>query len=209
MRFLLFSDLHGDETACAALVEKACHADLVIGAGDYANFRKNLKNTLKILSAIEVPVVLVHGNHESSVELKNACSRYDNFFVLHGNTVELNGYTFVGLGAGVPITPFGSWSVDLSEEDALGLLPDIKKKFIFISHSPPYSCLDQMFDGRNIGSRTVLNYIRQSKPLFVVCGHIHEQWGKSDSIEGVSVINAGPLGIYMEYSNSGDMLIND
>ena len=38
--------------------------------------------------------------------------------MLHGSEVELQGVRFFGLGAAVPETPFGSWSYDLSEDDA-------------------------------------------------------------------------------------------
>ncbi len=94
MRFLLFSDIHTDKSACARLVEKSRNADLVIGAGDYALFRNGLKETLAALSEIIVPTILVHGNHESHIELIAECSQYDNFYVLHGETITLNDLTF-------------------------------------------------------------------------------------------------------------------
>jgi uncharacterized protein len=196
IRFLLFSDIHTDKDACARLVKKAREVDLVIGAGDYALFRNDLKRTLAALSKITVPTILVHGNHESHTELAAACDQYDNFYVLHGETVHLNGLTFVGLGAGIPCTPFGDWSVDLSEKEALTFLPDVKEKFILISHSPPYSCLDQLPDGQHMGSKSVLHYIKKSKPIFVVCGHIHEQWNQCKLIHDIPVINAGPQGYF-------------
>ncbi|MCK5096963.1 MAG: metallophosphoesterase, partial [Desulfobacteraceae bacterium] len=85
-------------------------------------------------------------------------------------------------------------SVDLSEKEAIDFLPDVKEKFILISHSPPYSCLDQLPDGQHMGSKSILNYIKKSKPAFVVCGHIHEQWDQCKAIHGIPVINAGPQG---------------
>ncbi len=198
MRFLLFSDIHADKDACAKLVEKSCDVDLVIGAGDYANFRNHLSETLAVLSNITMPTILVHGNHESNAELITACKKYKNFHVLHGNTIRIDGLLFAGLGAGVPCTPFGDWSVDLSEKKALSLLPKVDEKFILVSHSPPYSCLDQLPEGQNIGSKSVFNHIIKYKPEFVVCGHIHEQWGKRDSVHNIPVINAGPHGFFHE-----------
>jgi len=194
MRFLLFSDIHTDKDACAMLVKKAHDVDLVIGAGDYALFREGLSETLAALSEIAAPTILVHGNHESEPELVAACNQYDNFYVLHGKTIRLNGIMFVGIGAGIPCTPFGDWSVDLSEKEALTFLPEVNEKFILISHSPPYSCLDQLPDGQHMGSKSISNYIKKSKPAFVVCGHIHEQWDQCKSIHEIPVINAGPQG---------------
>ncbi|MCP3898349.1 MAG: serine/threonine protein phosphatase, partial [Desulfobacteraceae bacterium] len=154
MRLLLFSDIHADKNACDEIVEKACNADLVIGAGDYALFRNDLKKTLAILSKITTPLILVHGNHESHAELLAECDQYANFHVLHGETISFNDLTFVGIGASIPCTPFGGWSVDLSEKEALSFLPDVNEKFILISHSPPYSCLDQISDGQHMGSKS-------------------------------------------------------
>ena len=200
MRFLLFSDIHADKDAAARLVEKASEVDLVIGAGDYALFRNDLKGALAALSKITAPVILVHGNHESYKELVQECDQYDNFYVLHGGTISLNGLKFIGIGAGIPCTPFGDWSVDLSEKEALNFLPDVNEEFILISHSPPYSCLDQLSDGQHMGSKSVLNYVKKSKPLFVACGHIHEQWNQYSSIDSIPVINAGPQGYIYEIS---------
>ena len=199
MRFLLFSDIHKDKNSCLRLVEKARNVDFVIGAGDYALFRDGLAETIDALSEITVPTILVHGNHESYEELVSACDRYDNFYVLHGEAMQFSSLTFLGIGAGIPCTPFGDWSVDLSEKEALACLPDINEKFILISHSPPHSCLDQARDGRHFGSVSVSNYIKQSKPSFVVCGHIHEQWDQCNSIHGIPVINAGPKGWIYEF----------
>ncbi len=194
MRLLLFSDIHADKNACAEIVKKACNVDLVIGAGDYALFREGLKETLTALSEISVPVILVHGNHESHTELVEECDRKANFHVLHGETISFHDHTFVGIGASIPCTPFGDWSVDLSEKEALSFLPNVNKKFILISHSPPHSCLDQISDGQHMGSKSVSNYIKKSKPALVVCGHIHEQWNQYSLIHGIPVINAGPQG---------------
>ncbi len=201
MRFLLFSDLHTDKEACAGIVEKSSGVDLVIGAGDYALFRTGLDETLELLSGISVPTILVHGNHESHSELVAASARYENFHVLHGNTIRLKGILFMGLGAGIPITPFGDWSVDLSEEEARDTLPEINEEFFFVSHSPPYSCLDQIHDGEHIGSQSILSYILKTKPALVVCGHIHEQWSQCETIDDIPIINAGPEGVVFEFSS--------
>lgn len=201
MRFLLFSDLHTDKEACSGIVEKSHYADLVVGAGDYGLFRTGIEETLESLSGISVPTILVHGNHESYDELVAASRPYENFHVLHGNTIRIKGILFSGLGGGVPVTPFGDWSVDLTEEEVENLLPEIKEDFILVSHSPPYSCLDQMGNGEHIGSQTILTYIRRTKPFLAVCGHIHEQWSQSEMIGDTTVINAGAKGVFFEFTS--------
>lgn len=199
MRLLLFSDLHTEKEACAGIVSKSRGVDLVIGAGDFALFRTGLVETLEALSGIKVPMILVHGNHESYDELVAESRRYDHFHVLHGNTIRIDGILFAGLGAGIPVTPFGEWSVDLTEEAAEDLLPEVDEEFILVSHSPPFSCLDQLHDGHHIGSQSILSYIHKTKPSLVVCGHIHEQSNQCETIDNTTVINAGPEGVVFEF----------
>ena len=77
-----------------------------------------------LLEAIgpELRQYLVAGNNESTAELAAACNDWPAATVLHGSSVTLAGQTFFGLGGGVPVTPFGSWSYDFSEEQAAELL---------------------------------------------------------------------------------------
>ncbi|MBF0257752.1 MAG: metallophosphoesterase family protein [Desulfamplus sp.] len=199
MRYLLFSDIHCDRASCKSIIRKAENADIAIGAGDYALFRKDLKMSIDLLSEIEIPTVLVPGNHETLSELTYACNGLDNFHVLHGNSVEINGVIFMGIGYAIPITPFVPWSVDLSEEDARKFLskPVLSKPdrgFVFIAHSPPFGCLDRIHGNQNIGSKTIRAFIEKSNPSFVVCGHIHEMWNRKSHIKSIPVINCGPQG---------------
>lgn len=194
MKYILFSDVHCDKASCELIVQKTEGADIAIGAGDFAFFRKNLKKSISFLSRIKIPTVLVPGNHESHAELMEACQGLNNFYVLHGNIVEIYGVTFVGIGCAIPMTPFISWSVDLSEENAEKLLSKPDKEFVFITHSPPFGCLDEMHNKQSIGSKTIRTFIENSRPSFVVCGHIHERWNQQDHINGIPVINAGPKG---------------
>jgi len=196
MKFLLFSDIHCDTASCEKIVQKARTADFLIGAGDYALFKKGLQQTIDALSIVKIPAILVPGNHESYTELVEACRRLENFHVLHGGSTEINGVTFVGIGCGIPTTPFVPWSVDLSEEDAKGFLLYPDRQFVFISHSPPFGCLDKMYNDQHIGSNTIRSYIEQTRPSFVVCGHIHENWNQQSDIDGIPVINAGPFGFF-------------
>ena len=56
---------------------------------------------------------------------------------------------------------------------------------ILLTHVPPYGVLDQVdskvippsWVGRHAGSRVVLDYIMDTQPRYVICGHIHEAEG--------------------------------
>ncbi|MBF0468135.1 MAG: metallophosphoesterase [Desulfamplus sp.] len=208
MKYILFSDIHFDISSCKSIIRKTENADIAIGAGDYALFRKDLKKSINLLSGIKIPTVLVPGNHETLSELTDACEGLNNFHVLHGNSVEINGVVFMGIGCAIPITPFLPWSVDLSEEDALKflskpVLSQHDRDFVFITHSPPFGCLDTMYKNKNIGSKTIRAFIEQYNPSFVVCGHIHEMWNRKSHINGIPVINCGPQGYEFEYDGHG------
>ncbi|MBF0242862.1 MAG: metallophosphoesterase family protein, partial [Desulfamplus sp.] len=97
MRYLLFSDIHCDKDSCNLLVQKSKKADIAIGAGDYAFFRKSLDLTIELLSKIKIPVVLVPGNHETLNELRDACKMLNNFHILHGTSIKIDGITFMGI----------------------------------------------------------------------------------------------------------------
>ncbi len=201
VRLLLFGDVHCDEAACHAIVNLSKQADVVIGVGDYATFRKGLDNTIACLSGIERPTLLVFGNHESREELSHACASasWTSARVLHGDAVTINGQTFFGIGGSTPVTPFGDWSVDVPESTAEELLAKAPENCILISHSPPYHCLDLAKNNQHLGSRSIRQFIETRHPGLAVCGHIHETWDCRDLIGEVPVINPGPKGLLIEY----------
>ena len=80
--------------------------------------------------------------------------------LLHGSQTTLDDITFYGLGGGIPITPFGAWSYDFSEDEAKNLLQDIQPGGVLISHSPPKGILDMSSDGRSLGSEAVREITR-------------------------------------------------
>lgn len=198
MKLLLFSDLHCDEAAAAALVEKAGDVDVVVGAGDFATCRKDIHKTLDILQQIDKPAVLVPGNAESVEELRDATANWKSATVLHGSGITIDGVEFFGLGAAVPETPFGDWSYDLSEDEAAALLAACPLHAVLVTHSPPKNCVDLTSDGRHIGSESVRSAIETTEPRLVVCGHIHACWEEMGKIGPTRVINAGPRGIVRE-----------
>jgi Icc-related predicted phosphoesterase len=201
MRLLLFSDLHCDTSAARILVQRASDVDVLIGAGDFGSVRHGVNTTIDVLKAVERPAVLVPGNNESLEELTAACKSWHGTRVLHGSKAEIQGVTFFGLGGGVPVTPFGPWSWDLSEEEASELLSGCPTGCVLISHSPPKGAVDRSAAGKSLGSTAVRDAIVRTHPVLVVCGHIHESAGKTEYIDQAPVINAGPEGILWETGN--------
>jgi uncharacterized protein len=199
MKILAFSDVHRDLERCKALAERSAAADLVIGAGDFATARRGLKETIDALSPIQKPFILVPGNSESFQELQAACADFPNMQVLHGTATGLDGIPIFGIGGGVPVTPFGSWSYDFSEEEAAGLLSACPSGGILVSHSPPKGAVDITGSGASIGSTAVLAAIRKRRPRLCICGHVHSCAGQQAFIDETLVVNAGPAGVLLNY----------
>ena len=198
VRLLLFSDLHRNLEAAANLVRMSRDVDVVLGAGDFGTMRQGVEEVIGALSAIDRPAVLVAGNSESPEELAAACQAWPSANVLHGSGAQIAGIGFWGVGGAIPVTPFGSWSYDFTEEQAANLLSTCPDRCVLVSHSPPYGAVDLNSSGRRVGSESIRRAVEEKTPLLCVCGHIHECGGKTENIGATPVVNAGPEGIVWE-----------
>ena len=198
MRVLAFSDLHHSRSRAAALVEAAGEADLVIGAGDFCNMRRDLRAALDLLSGITAPLVMVPGNAESADELRAAAPA--GAHVLHGQGCEIDGVRIFGLGYAVPVTPFGSWSCDLSEQEAGEMLDGCEAADILVTHSPPKGVADMTSSGLSVGSTAIRAAIERIQPPLALCGHVHDSWGQEGKIGATRVVNLGPRPNWFEVS---------
>jgi len=198
MKLLLFSDVHCDHVAARRLVQQASAADALVCAGDLAVMRRGLQDVVDILSAAACPTVLVAGNGESDAELAAACRDWPDSHVLHGSGCTVDGVPFWGLGAAVPVTPFGAWSFDLGEGEARRLLAGCPEGGVLVTHAPPLGHVDVADGGEHLGSRAVLEAIERSRPRLAVCGHIHASWERESRLGSTRVVNAGPRGVWVE-----------
>ncbi|TWU10451.1 metallophosphoesterase family protein [Allorhodopirellula heiligendammensis] len=202
MNILCFSDLHRDQDAAEHLVEMAAQADLVIGAGDFANRHQGLSDTLDILRRIEKPTCLVPGNGETVDEFRQATRDWANCRVLHGDGWTLpttaSDIELWGVGGGIPVTPFGDWSYDFDEETATEMLAACPSGGILVTHSPPIDTVDHDSAGRIRGSHSIRACVLRCQPKLVVCGHIHSDWGKQVQLGTSLILNAGPAGTMIQ-----------
>lgn len=197
MKLLLFSDLHCDVEAAERIVRRASDeaVDVAVGAGDFANLRRGIERTISVLRRLPCPAVLVPGNSESKDELQAACGEWPDAYVLHGTGTNLHGVAFFGLGGAVPVTPFGSWSYDLTEQQAEELLADCPPGCVLVTHSPPRGVVDTPGGGGHLGSETIRAAVARLQPRLVVCGHIHQSGGQCERLGTTAVVNAGPAGV--------------
>ena len=198
MKILAFSDLHRDLEQAAKLVELAADADVVIGAGDFASVHEGLAETIAALATIETPTVLVPGNNETEEALREAAGSWAAATVLHGESTEIEGTEFFGLGAGIPVTPW-DWSFDLDDTAAASMIGDCPQGAVLVLHSPPRGhCDTGGGNGEHFGSPALLEGIEEKSPRLAVCGHIHESWGCESTIGETPVRNLGPKGTWLD-----------
>jgi Icc-related predicted phosphoesterase len=197
VKLLAFSDLHRDLGQAAELVAMSAEADVVIGAGDFASVHEGLGETIQALASIEAPTVLVPGNNETGVALREAASNWSAATVLHGGGTTIDGVEFYGLGAGIPVTPW-EWSFDLDDDAAGQLLADCPEDAVLVLHSPPQGHCDSNGAGMHFGSPALLRAIEEKVPRVAVCGHIHESWGCESQVGSTPVRNLGPKGTWIE-----------
>lgn len=193
MRILAFSDLHRDLDQAARLVAASGDFDVVIGAGDFASQHNGLEETIEALRPIETPTVLVPGNNETDEALRAACEGWESATVLHGDGAEVGGVPFWGLGAGIPVTPWG-WSFDLDEPEAAEMLSGCPEGAVLVVHSPPQGHVDRMGSGGHMGSTAIRDAIESRRPRLAVCGHIHDSWGERSRRGETEIANLGPAG---------------
>jgi len=87
VKILAFSDLHCDLEAATRLVEAAKDADLVIGAGDFAQMHQGLEETMEALEPIVDRSIFIPGNNETFDALRSSTGA----LVVHNERLDLDG----------------------------------------------------------------------------------------------------------------------
>ncbi len=193
-RVLAFSDLHADPRLTAAIVEAAAGADLVLGAGDFCNMRRGLAAAMAALAPVASKAVFVPGNAESAEELRAATTAH----ALHGDATTGAGVRVFGLGYAVPVTPFGAWSCDLTEDQAEAMLAAAGDVDVLLCHSPPKGAADVTSGGVSVGSVAIRAAVERLQPRLMLCGHIHDCWGVRGRIGRTDVVNLGPRPVWFD-----------
>ncbi|MCD4759572.1 metallophosphoesterase [archaeon] len=191
MKILAFTDTHFKEGIPKKLIDKAKDVDVVVCAGDFTRFGRNIDKIMKDFLKFEKPVAFVHGNHEEGEDFKN----YKQIKYLHKKGFIAGDYLFVGYGGG----GFSTRYPDLEE-----MIPRINKrkgnkKVIFVTHAPVYgTSTDYLEHAGHVGSKSALKFIKEVKPILVICGHIEENFGQIDHVGKTIIILPNDTGRIIE-----------
>jgi uncharacterized protein len=195
MKILALADTHASSKELDKVFEKLKEKpDLIVCCGDLSWFGEGLVKITEELDKVGIPVLMVHGNHESKQEMENLDKKYKNVLNMHCGMSEFGDYVFFGHGGG------GFLQTDPGFEKIIKTvqkgLP--KKNLIFITHAPPFNTkLDKLPHG-HVGSKSYRKFIEKVKPRIALCGHIEENNYVTDKLGLTRLINPGPGGTIIE-----------
>lgn len=202
MKILAAADTHNDKKLIKELADRAEKekVDLVILCGDITFMESDLEGILGPFRKKGKKILIV-GNHESVASVDFLVELYgkDNVKNMHGYSIVLKDKKggrvgFFGCGS-ANIGPF-SYDDKRIEDVLRGAgekISRIKRK-VMITHIPPYNSGVDRVGLEKTGSVGVRKVIKELKPEFCLCGHIHETAGKKSRIGKTKVINVGKQG---------------
>ena len=122
------------------------------------------------------------------------CEKYKNLIYFHKKFYEKENVVFAGYGGG---------GFALEDKKFEKFARKIKKKregkkLILVLHGPPYGNKTDMILGQHAGNKSYTEFIKQEKPMIVICGHLHENEGVQDKIGKSLIVNVGPEGKFFE-----------
>jgi uncharacterized protein len=197
MKVLFFVDTHGSSGSMHRLNEKSKDADILVCAGDFTIFENDMSIILRELNNIGKPVLLIHGNHETSSSVMMECEQLKNLHFIHRNYYISEDVIFYGFGGGgfsIRDESFKRESELFASELKKTSEKDGKKyRIVLVTHAPPYGTrLDDL--GESVGNRDIREFIQRHQPIVAVSGHIHENSGAEDIIDSTKVLNPGSGG---------------
>lgn len=176
VRIVCVSDTHNHLLPYASIPE----GDVFIHAGDLTNSGSvdELRLTLDWIRGLpHAHKVLIAGNHDAALADKAQCEQlnFAGLIYLHDETVELliRGRTLRVFGS--PWTPqCGNFAFQYSRRHAAEKWAGIPLGMdVLVTHGPPKSHVDN----NGLGCAALLDALWKTRPLVVVCGHIHSGRG--------------------------------
>ena len=161
MKILAFTDIHsnGDYINIIKKKSKRHNPDILVCSGDLSYFGVKLDFVLKLLNSINKPIILIHGNHDDSDELKVLCAKYSNLIYLHKQVYDFEGYMFVGYGG------LGFSRITKGLEKFMISKKLNGKKHILVVHQPPYGTkLDYIPYVGHVGNKSITEMVRYLQP---------------------------------------------
>lgn len=203
-RILAFTDPHGHLESAKNILElcRKERPDVIVCSGDFSFFGTRFEKFLDRLRELDQTVFYVNGNHETETTDRDVRTWYSFMQNLEYRSQSVAGIRIGGLPASGEYWP--GEAADLGAiQSATALLSDAQSRdpFVLLSHYPPW--MSSLAGYRVItpdtgGSRTVLRILDALKPALFICGHYHQDFGKTDFIGRTRLVNPGPDGMILQ-----------
>lgn len=199
MKILAFTDHHASRAAERKLLvlAKKQKPDLLICTGDISFFGTDVKRVVVRLNALArsvgIPLILVPGNHEDGKPLATYIQsmKLSSIIYLHKKVYRLHDCFIMAWGSGgfaYRDHSFLKWA-----KAAIKKAKPTDKKILLL-HGPPYgTALDVVVSG-HCGNKDYTLFIKKNMLDLVICGHIHECFGRVQKIGKAIAVNPGPFG---------------
>ena len=167
---------------------------MILLGGDLTNFGTpaDVEKIVYIAQSANLPVLAVAGNCDSA--------QIDRRLVELGLSVAEKGVIIndVGIHGLSAAPPWRRGMYEFTEEELAAQLQTGYNQIqnarwhVVLSHVPPRGIkLDRTHLFQHVGSTALREFIEQTHPALVVCGHIHESRGV-DMLGPTTVVNCGP-----------------
>lgn len=198
MKIFAFTDVHGSSRALERIIEavRKHKPDIIAGLGDFTIFGDGLHEFLAVLDKEQVRSLMIHGNHESHEELKEAGSGLIHIECMHRRYYIVDDYIFFGFGGG-GLRHDNPDLFELEKSWSKLIKKNPEKKVILLTHAPPYGHVD-LVDDDHCGNKSVTRWIKKYRPHLALFGHLHENAEKKSKLGRTRLINPGPYGMLIE-----------
>lgn len=188
MRLFVITDLHGDIARFEKSLKAAGALDAVLVLGDVGMSKRSIRTFYERFSELDVPVFVIHGNHEDEHEAESLASEYG--LIWAHRSVQALGDLFVlgygGDGFSTRRSDLDAWLSSLSE--------DLAHRSIVITHAPPADTPLDELEGDHVGDESVRRLIERVEPLVALSGHLHENFNVGGSLGDTILLNPGDTG---------------
>ncbi|MFC1755184.1 metallophosphoesterase [Thermoproteota archaeon] len=196
MKILVFADPHGSQTAFEKVekLAKKKKVNYIACVGDITIFEQGLAKIIEQIDKWNIPILMIHGNHEERKIMEHLCKVTRNIRFIHKKAFRVDNVLFLGYGGGGFATEdpefdllAKSWKKKIKKDD----------KVIMVTHQAPYGAVDEVLD-MHAGSQSITKFIIDNQPKFCFVGHLHETFDMEEKIGKTRVINPGPYGKVFE-----------
>jgi Icc-related predicted phosphoesterase len=200
VRILAFTDPHGEKKALRDILGLAASRkpDLVVCSGDVSFFGRDCDTFLRDLAALNRPVYFVPGNHETPSVAKELATFFPYLKDVTFRMLEVEGVRLTGLPATDAFWPGARPDEGLRDKAVgIGESGDRAKPLVLLTHYPPSGTAVSgtiVLTPDSGGSRLVRQVVEALRPVLVVCGHYHQDFGKEAHVGPTRIVNPGPGG---------------